>query len=139
MATPLPNLRRLLYVTAATAWVAAVAACASSPPAPEAQGQAAPAVAATASSSAPAAKSPQEIAELKLVQEAWQEGLPVHVGFLNGVAYYCWSDDDIGSMLPTRKCETAAQLKEVLAGRRQARDGESTNHPLQCGGKDCGQ
>ena len=40
----------------------------------------------------------------------------------NGVVVYCWTDDDIGSRIPSKKCVDKAQLEVMLQQRQKQRD-----------------
>lgn len=142
MAIKLRSFRSVLYAAWVAAAVAALAACASRPPSTAAPAHAT-SIAASGGTSAnrqeKAAPTSHLLAQVKLVHRAWQEGLPVRIGIHNGVTYYCWSSNDIGSLIPSTKCVTGSQLRAMLDARRRMRVGEANMHPLQCGGnKLCG-
>lgn len=123
--------RPWLYAAAIAAVAAMLGACASTPP-PAASPSAA---AATHASSGSATEKPapgNAIEQVKLVKEAWQSGLPVHVAVDNGNTYFCWSDTSIGSMIPSTKCLTESQLRTVLTERRQARRRMQNSGALPC-------
>jgi len=50
-------------------------------------------------------------------RDAYKEGFKPEIR--NGAVVYCWTDDDIGSRLPTKKCVNQAQA-EILIQQRQA-------------------
>lgn len=93
----------------------------------------APGTAANASpSNAPQASSPAYVvdetpaSQRQLVESADFALIAQRQGFKpevrNGVVIYCWTDDDIGSRIPSKKCVNRAQLDAMLQQRQKQRD-----------------
>lgn len=124
MNIPRPATRPSLYAAAATVLIFVLAACASTPSPTESSHPAASANTAHAAAASSPTETPAPasklIAQADLVKEAWQAGLPVQVRISNGNPVYCWSDNKMGSMIPTTHCLTQGQLQTVLVQRQQA-------------------
>ncbi|HET9106152.1 MAG TPA: hypothetical protein VFN79_03070 [Steroidobacteraceae bacterium] len=138
------GVRHSLHAVAVAAAVVLLVACASAPPPAESSAHPSAVVASGASAAISPTEKPAPtsklIAQADLVKQAWQAGLPVHVEIANGDPLYCWSDSDVGSMIPSTKCLTESQLQSVLTQRREARQRLQTraanacNNPTLCGG-----
>jgi hypothetical protein len=104
------------------------AACASAPP----QGASPPSASGTVAGSQGAAQAPaytedetpasqsELVASADFTANAQRQGFKPEVR--NGVVVYCWSDQDIGSRLPTKKCVNQTQLQILLQQRQAQRD-----------------
>ena len=56
----------------------------------------------------------------------------------NGVVVYCWTDDDIGSRIPSKKCVGREQLKIMLQRRQAQRDARRQSTAFGCApGSNC--
>lgn len=53
-------------------------------------------------------------------RNAYREGFKPEIR--NGAVVYCWTDDDIGSRLPTKKCVNQAQAELLIQQRQAQRD-----------------
>lgn len=122
----LPRCFTMLRSALLAAALAVGAGCATAPgqavTAPPASGTVAAKT--TAATQAPAyAVDETPASETELVQsadftrKAYLQGFKPEVR--NGAVVYCWTDEDIGSRLPTKKCVNRAQA-EILIQQRQA-------------------
>ena len=105
--------------------------CATTSPQPGSQAQGS-----TASADAPATYQDETpMSDSRLVESANFDTNAVKEGFKpeirNGETVYCWSDSDIGTRIPTRKCVNRAELEIMLQRRQQQKDA------MQQGGGGC--
>jgi hypothetical protein len=129
-------IRPSLYAAAATALVFVLAACASTPSPTESSHSAASANTAHAAAASSPTETPAPASKLitqaDLVKRAWQDGLPVHVRISNGDPVYCWSENKMGSMIPSTYCLTQGQLQTLLVQREQARQIRQNQAATRC-------
>ena len=128
--------------------LAVAAGCASNPPRGPADTAPATAQTPAAAAHAPAAtpmtyggdETPMSDAEL--VQSAEFDTRVLREGFKpevrNGTTVYCWTDEDIGTRIPTRKCVNRAELEIMLQQRQAQRDAMERTGSGCTPGTNCG-
>jgi hypothetical protein len=88
--------------------------------APHSRGPQAPAAAPAYAGDETPASQTQLVESADFALNAERQGFKPEVR--NGVVIYCWTDDDIGSRIPSKKCVNQAQLELMLQQRQKQRD-----------------